>query len=97
MTTELFGQCYFAGAPAKDSLPLSDEVIAAGRAYMASTGITRPPRVQRHESAYWGNMSEGTGLSYNVDANGAQRRMEWPSNLQPVWGYASMPGCLTTP
>lgn len=72
MDTPLFGQCYFAGEAAKAGLNLTDEVIAAGRAYMTATGVPRPPAIQAEEANYWGNMSLGTGESYNVPPNGAE-------------------------
>lgn len=87
MNTPLFGQCYFASGVESASLPLANEIIAAGRAYMAASGSTRPPLLQAEEVAYWGNISEGTGLSYNVPFNGAQHAWmleKWPPSASVV-------------
>lgn len=70
MSTFLFGQCYFTEGSAKAGLPLADEVLAAGRAYIAANAFPRPALLEAEEVAYWGNMSHGTGLTYNVASGG---------------------------
>lgn len=70
MSTFLFGQCYFAGESAKASLAFADEVASAARAFIAANSFARPAVLEAAEQAYWGNMSQGTGLTYSVPADG---------------------------